>query len=310
VVLPGTGRRRQPGLAYGVGMELRQLSYFVTVAEELHFGRAAERLHIVQPAVSQQVRRLERELGVELFDRSPRRVALTGAGARFLPEARAVLAAAARAKATVATDRSFSPGVLRLGTSAGLGDHLDRLLDRLAPGLAVELVYGPTAERAGQVRDGRLDATFVRGTLGYPGLQRVPAWQEPLLTALSARHPLAGEPEVTLASLAPFPLRLTDRRNNTPLVDLVVAACHEAGFAPVPAPAAAALTDSLAMIGTDDSWTVVYAAHARQMRSGRVVFRPLAGTGLALSTALLVRPGSPPPAVGALLAAVASDDND
>ena len=302
-----------PGIArsaYGVDMELRQLSYFVTVAEEMHFGRAAERLHIAQPAVSQQVQRLERELGVELFDRSPRRVALTEAGARFLPEARAVLAAVARAKAAVATDRSLSPGVLRLGTSAGLGDHLDRLLDRLVPGLIVELVYGPTAERAEKVRDGRLDATFVRGTLDYPGLRCIPVWREPLFVALSARHPLAGEPAVKLADLAPFPLRLTERRNNTPLVDLVVRACHEAGFTPVPAPVAAVLTDSLALIGTDDSWTVVYAAHARQMPSGRVVFRPLAGTRLALSTALLVRPDSTSLAVSALLAAVASDDND
>jgi DNA-binding transcriptional LysR family regulator len=291
-------------------MELRQLSYFVTVAEELHFGRAAERLHIVQPAVSQQVRRLERELGVELFDRSPRRVTLTEAGARFLPEARAVLAAAARAKAAVAEDRSLSPGTLRLGTSAGLGDHLDRLLDRLAPGLTVQLVYGPAAERAEQVRDGRLDATFVRGTLHYPGLRRIPAWQEPLFAAISARHPLAGQAEVKLADLAPFRLRLTERRNNAPLVDLVVRACYEAGFAPVLAPVAAVLTDSLAMIGADDSWTVVYASHARQVRSGRVVFRPLAGTGLALSTALIVRPDSPSPAIDALLAALASDDND
>ena len=176
--------------------------------------------------------------------------------------------------------------------------------------MTVELAYGPTAERAEQVRDGRLDATFVRGTLDYPRLQRIPVWQEPLFAALSARHPLAGEPEVKLADLVPFPLRLTERRNNTPLVDLVVRACHEAGFTPVPAPVAAVPTDSLAMIGTDDSWTVVYAAHARQVHSERVVFRPLAGAGLALSTALLVRPDSTPLAVNTLLAAVASDDND
>jgi DNA-binding transcriptional LysR family regulator len=291
-------------------MELRQLRYFVAVAEELHFARAAERLYIVQPAVSQQIRRLERELGIKLFDRSPRRVTLTEAGAWLLPEARAVLAAVARARAAVSTARSADAAVLRLGTSAGLGDHLDRLMDRLAPGIVIEPVSGPTTERVEQVLDGRLDATFVRGSLDHPDLRRIPVWEDPLLVVISARHPLAREAEIKLSDLAPFPLQLTERRNNVALVDLVIRACHEAGFTPVPGPVSTLLTDTLAVIGTDYSWTVVYAAHARQLQNARIVFRPLTGPGLALTTALLVRSESPPAVLDTLLAASTSDDND
>ncbi|MFD6157067.1 LysR substrate-binding domain-containing protein [Nocardia sp. NPDC060256] len=289
-------------------MELRQLRYFVTVAEELHFGRAAERLHIVQSAVSQQVRQLERELGVELFDRSPRRVVLTEAGAQFLPGARDALAAAARAKASIT---GFVAGTtLRLGTSTGLGDHLDRIMERLVPQVRVETVSASTRVRVEQVLDGRLDAAFVRGPVDHSGLRRIPVWDDPLLVAISARHPLAGAPELALADLAPYPLRLTERRANAPLVDLVVDACHEAGFEPVPGPVSSALSDTLAMIGSDTSWTVVYAAHARQLRSTRVVFNSLAAPGLSLDTALLVRSEAPPPALEILLAACEFDDHD
>ncbi|MGW4352192.1 LysR family transcriptional regulator [Nocardia sp. NPDC004582] len=120
---------------------MRQLRYFVTVAEELHFGRAAERLHIAQPAVSQQVRRLERELRVQLLDRSPRRVLLTEAGQRFLPAARAVLAAADQARASVAELAGGRAEVFRLGTVTGLAERLDAVLDTFAeqaPGVRVE----------------------------------------------------------------------------------------------------------------------------------------------------------------------------
>ena len=291
-------------------MELRQLRYFVAVAEDLHFSRAAERLHIVQPAVSQQIRRLERELGVELFDRSPRRVTLTQAGETLLPEAQAVLAAAARAKAAVTASGRAQPARLRLGTSAGLGDHLDRLIERLTPALGIELAYGSTAKRAEQVLSGELDAAFVRGSFEHSRLRRIPVWQDPLIAAVSARHPLADQAEIKLSDLAPFPLRLTERRNNMPLVDLVIRACHEAGFTPVSGPVSTVLTDTLAVIGADDSWTVVYAAHARQLQSTRVAFRPVSEPKLALTTSLLVRRTSPPAALDTLLAACVADDNE
>ncbi|MFJ9844216.1 LysR substrate-binding domain-containing protein [Kitasatospora sp. NPDC101155] len=279
-------------------MELRQLRCFVAVAEELHFGRAAERLLLGQPAVSQQVRRLERELKVELFDRSPRYVRLTPAGERFLPAARDVLAAEDAARA-LAADLA-APAVLRLGTITGLGERLDLILDtyqRRAPGVRVELHSAPVRERLARLADGRLDAAFVRGAI--PGssadLRFLPVWQDELVLALPARHALADQAEVDLAELAALPLRLTERRNHPALVDLVMGACAQAGFQPVPGPTHSTLQDTLAAIGAGiPMWTVVYAANARMVNTHRVAFRPCR-TPLALPTSIAVRRLAPLP---------------
>ena len=297
-------------------MELRQLAYFVTVAEELHFGRAAERLHIVQSAVSQQIRRLERDLGAELFDRSPRTVRLTGAGERLLPEARAVLAAAERARAAVSRRT-----VLRLGTSTGLGEHLDRVLARfsvLAPDTTVELVPAPAPERHARVADGRLDAAFVRsggeGSGSEGGVRIVPLWEEPLVAVVPAGHSLAASADVDLGDLAALPLSITGRRNHPQLVDLVVGACKTAGFEPVPGPVNGSLQNTLAVIGSGAApmWSVVYASHARVLHSPRVAFLPFRTPGLSLTTGLAVRAdGDPDQAVDRLLkSCLTSNDHD
>ncbi|MEU6218843.1 LysR family transcriptional regulator [Streptomyces sp. NPDC047022] len=282
-------------------MELRQLSYFVTVAEELHFGRAAERLHIVQSAVSQQIRRLERELGAELFDRSPRHVRLTPAGERLLPEARAVLSAADRARAAVTP----APG-LRLGTSTGLGAHLDRILAAFArrlPDVPVELLSLPSAQRLAAVADGRLDGAFVRSAEPVPGIRVLPLWSDPLVAAVPAGHPLGERTEIGVEELAGLPLTITSRANNPALVDLVVGACHSAGFEPVPGPVSGSLQDTLATIGSRPMWTVLYGSHARIVHSPRVVFVPFRPPGLALPTGLAVRASAPPPYLDELLLA-------
>ncbi|MEV4615065.1 LysR substrate-binding domain-containing protein [Kitasatospora sp. NPDC049258] len=300
-------------------MELRQLHCFVAVAEELHFGRAADRLLLGQPAVSQQVRRLERELKAELFDRSPRHVRLTPAGELFLPAARRVLDAEQAARAAVAG--LSGNDVFRLGTITGLGEQLDRILEayqRHAPAIRVELQALPVAERLARLTDGRLDAAFVRGAIPEhsPGLRFLPVRPETLLIALPARHPLAERPELELADLAALPLRLTARRDHPALVDLVLTACREAGFRPVPGPAFSTLQDTLASIGTGAAtWTVVYAANARMVRLPRVAFRPLSPPGLTLPTALAVRRGTPPPgllldAYRAARSAPTCDDHD
>ncbi|MEV4438382.1 LysR substrate-binding domain-containing protein [Streptomyces sp. NPDC049577] len=290
-------------------MELRQLRYFVTVAEELHFGRAAERLVIGQPAVSQQIRRLERELKVVLFDRNPRTVRLTAAGEAFLPAARAVLAAEDAARAVAAELADGRVGVFRLGTVTGLGERLERVLDAFgqrAPDVRVELVAVPVRERLARLADGRLDAAFVRGAAPDPRgggeLRHHRLWDEELVAAVPARHPLAERPAVGLAELAGLPLRLTERRNHPALVDLVLRGCRDAGFEPVPGPTTHNLQDTLAAIGSGTPmWTVVYDGNARRMRVPRVAFVPFADPGLRLPVELALRDGASSPLLDLLL---------
>src|SRR6266496_3212464 len=271
------------------GVEIRQLTYFVTLAEELSFGRAAERLHIVQPAVSQQIRRLERELGVPLFDRSSRHVRLTAAGECLLPEARAVLAAVGQVRQVAAGVVAGVGGILRVGTSQGLGERLDRTLEELrkaAPGLQVRLVSAPAA-----------------------GVELLPMWREPLTVALAATHPLAAQPAVKLAQLRGIPLRLAPRSDNPPFHDLILGACADAGFEPLPGPPFTTPQDTLAEIGTGPpAWTPLYIAAADLMPMRRVAFRPLAG--LTAQTCLVVPPGPPAPALRHLLDACASANPD
>lgn len=282
----------------------------MTVAEELHFGRAAQRLHIVQAAVSQQVRRLERELGVELFDRSPRVVRLTPAGQLFLPEARAVLAAESKARARIADFAASRSTELRLGTSNGLGEHLDRVLDeltRLLPQVSVVLVSAPTQARLDQVRARELDATFVRGVTDSPELRLIPLWQDRLTVALPVDHPLAEAPVVELADLASMPLRLADRARNAPLHDLMMSSCRAAGFDPVFGPPATTMQDTLAIVGSSaDTWTVLYESQASRLVTPRVALRPTA-TPINMTTLLAVSKTYPPQCLDELLRACDHD---
>jgi len=195
-------------------VELRQLEYFAEVAELLNFGRAAERLHVGQPAVSQQIRRLERELGQELFDRSSRTVRLTEAGQRLLPEARAALAAVERARARSTASPHRGSCVWhehRVGRAARAGAGGDAAT---GPGRARRAGQCLDASPARAVRAGQLDATFVRGATAVTGLELIPVWRDQLVAALPARHELAAQDEVAVERLRELPLKIARRRDN------------------------------------------------------------------------------------------------
>ncbi|TQS43058.1 LysR family transcriptional regulator [Cryptosporangium phraense] len=247
-------------------MELRSLQYFVTVAEELHFGRAAERLHIVQPAVSQQVSRLERELGVRLFERSSRRVRLTPAGARVLDAARETLAAAARVRVVAGQADG-----LRIGVASCVTDRLDRALARLHAAEPV-LIDLPVVARLDAVRNGDLDLALVRGIVTAPAVTVVRVWSEPLAAVVSRDHPAAGKPAVGLDDLDPRGLRLASRENDPALYDAIVAALP----APPVRPPSGALLHALFEVGADPiGWTLLPAEQLASASSDRVRMVPL-----------------------------------
>ncbi|HVX45457.1 MAG TPA: LysR substrate-binding domain-containing protein [Mycobacteriales bacterium] len=284
-------------------MEIRQLQYFLAVAEELHFGRAAERLHIVQSAVSQQLRRLERELGVDLFERTTRTVRLTEAGRRLEPEARAVLAAVERARVAIEDLRTERHDTVRLGTSDGLGVRLNDILAAFTErGGRLELVTAPTEERLKRVRRGDLDATLIRGPAEDGDLEFLELWTDPLMVALPARHDLAVRESIDVADLAGLPLRIASRERNRALHDLVVESCRTAGFEPEFGPEFTSAQDTLAAIGFGaPSWTVFYAPHADQIPVPGVVFRPLRNPTPIMRTYLVLRPDPPRAGVRALI---------
>jgi DNA-binding transcriptional LysR family regulator len=189
-------------------MELRQLATFVAVAEEGGFTRAAERLHVVQSAVSAGVRNLERDLGTPLFDRTTHRVGLTDAGRALVPEARAALAAARAAREAVDEVRGGLRGTVTLGimqaTALGAVD-VPRLLAAFRadhPAVELHVRQGSTADMADQVRDGRLDFAFLAlPTRRATGLALTPLGREPMPLAVHDGHRLAGRADVELAAV-------------------------------------------------------------------------------------------------------------
>ncbi|MEO3767657.1 LysR substrate-binding domain-containing protein [Streptomyces sp. B8F3] len=215
---------------------LRHLRYFRAVAEERHFGRAAERLRIAQPSLSQRIRRLERELGVRLFDRGSQGTALTPAGRLVLAEADQVLAAADRLAAAVARIGSGAAGTLRAAVPPHLGPAAVAALitgyRARSPGGELELRELTTTAQARELAAGTLDAGVVRHPCPAPGLTFGPVLHQPLGVLLAAADPLAAVARLTAADLSGRALVLTPRADDPALYDEVLTACARHGCTP------------------------------------------------------------------------------
>ena len=263
-------------------MELRQLRYFVALAEELHFGRAAERLGIAQPPLSRQIQRLEGELGFELFDRSRRRTELRPAGVVLLERARDVLERLDEAVREARRTSSGKRGRVVVGYPSSLAYTglvgLLRAFRSEFPDVELSVRELPLAEQMEGLKNGELDVGFVRGPVDDRELAYECMRREPLMLALPVDHPLAARPNLTLESVAEEPFVFFPRARAPAFFDLLIALCHKAGFAPQirhEAPQA----DVLSMVAAGFGITILPAS-VRESRRADVEFRPFSGAPL------------------------------
>lgn len=249
-------------------MEVRRLRYLVHLAEHGSFTRAAASLHIAQPALSQQIRLLERELGAELVDRRPSGIALTPVGEVAVAEARQVMDRLDRAERAIRNAVTGQSGRLRIAyTRSAPGGVTAELIDRfreLHPGIDLALTTGWTARNIADLRSGSLDAAFVRPPLDVPDLRCDTLTTEELLLAVPAEHELAPVRTVRREQVEDQPVVLWPRENAPGMYDRIVnqiwpgstprvvreepddeqllrAVADNAGIAPVPAPRARSL---------------------------------------------------------------------
>lgn len=222
-----------------VYMDLRHLRYFVAVAEELNFTRAAERLHIGQPPLSQQIQALEAELGVQLFERTKRRVALTPAGERFLERARRILGDTAQAIDEVRRIAGGELGELRIGFTSSLPftallPNLVRRYRAQRPEVTLILREMFTSDQYVALEKDELDVGFVRYTgLATPtGVTVREIHHDPLRLVINAAHPLASQPALSLADVREEDFITYPPGTGTGLTALLGQLCLAAGFAP------------------------------------------------------------------------------
>ena len=272
-------------------MELRHLRYFVAVAEESNFGRAATRLRIAQPPLSRQIRDLEREIGTALFERVARGVELTPAGRAFLPEARLTLAQAERAQRTAQRAAHGETGRLRVGfveaaTHSGILPDVLSFFRAHLPSVGLSLFELDALRQAEAFQDDRIDIGILHSApLDAARWLRVePVYTEPVILALPKTHALARRSRLALAAFAGEPFVGFPRIVAPEMYDDIIASCRRAGFSPRLVQEAAGWHTLASLVSAGVGVGVVPRSIAEFQQPG-VVYRPV--RDLAVEMALL-----------------------
>lgn len=286
-------------------IELRHLRYFVAVAEELHFGRAADRLHMAQSPLSQQIRQLERQLDVPLLERSRRSVALTQPGSVFLDGARAVLAELDHAVHAAQRAARGEIGELCVGfVSEVTSDLLPislRTFKQQFPDVTIELREAPTGVQLESLLRGAIDVAFIRPPAPVAGLEYEGIIQEELLAAVPDGHH-AGVGRRPLADLAGEPFVMPTAFAAAGMRKDILAACQAAGFTPTVTQEASPLAAVLLLVAAGVGVALIPASVAHQFPVPGVRYVNLLGPGPVTTAGIAWRPGESSPPVQAFVA--------
>lgn len=272
-------------------MELRHLRYFLAVAEEGNFTRAAARLGIGQPPLSQQIRDLENEIGVALFHRVPHGAELTAAGAAFLDEAKAAIAASEKARLNAQRAARGQTGRLALGftASSAFNPAVSGTIRQFRanwPDVRLSLIEMNTNLLMEKLVRGELDAAFVRPGLEDPANVRMMRLaDEPMFIALPSQHPLAAYDSLPLSALAEEPFVLFPRMVGLSLYNDIVAACRDAGFEMTVTQEAPQMPSVVNLVAANLGVSIVPAA-ITQIRLDGVTYHPIEGAPLMARLAL------------------------
>lgn len=260
-------------------LDLRKLRYFLTVAEELHFGRAALRLHLAQPPLTRQISALETELGFKLFDRTSRTVTLTAQGRAFLPYARSVLEQVELAQVIAGKLAAGTAGQLTVGyvSSIALSDLFSRAIQAFAqrfPDVQLTLVECASGGLGAQVADGRLDIGLSRLLPKSTDVQVLSLGEERLVAAVSSDSPLASQATVSLAQLSTYPLILFPADYGSGLNQSIEQLYRHHGHPLRPGPTGRQITSIIALVAAGQGVALVPDCTQSLMNRG-VTYRPM-----------------------------------